>query len=99
MALFRCLQGHDLSSQVLPPVVSGRLKTHSPSHIFHQFQPPSKLQTSPINLREWISRLWAFCGNPIRVKLWSQLSAWMKRLYRKDLVAAGTGGGCCGCYC
>ena len=38
------------------------------SQFFHQGQPPSKLQTSPINLREWISRLWAFYGKPIRVK-------------------------------
>ncbi|WP_426783917.1 hypothetical protein, partial [Pseudomonas atacamensis] len=43
------------------------------SHFFHRLQPPSKLQTSPINLREWISRLWALCGKPIRVKPWFRL--------------------------
>ena len=44
------------------------------SHFFHRLQAPSKLQTSPINLREWISRLWALCGKPIRVKPWFRLN-------------------------
>ncbi|MGG7649871.1 hypothetical protein ACQ4OB_17830, partial [Pseudomonas sp. ES4] len=71
------------------------------SQFFHQGQPPSKLQTSPLNLREWISRLWAFCGKPIRVKMWFRLDVWTKRLYLKnpEAVAPGTAGVRFGCCC
>ncbi|CAI8874620.1 hypothetical protein EMIT0P171_20204 [Pseudomonas sp. IT-P171] len=75
--------------------------TFGSPQFFHHRQPPSKLQTSPINLREWISRLWVLCGKPIRVKLWFRLNVWMKRLYLKNLavVARNTAGAPSGCCC
>jgi hypothetical protein len=74
-------------------------KNRQRSQFFHQRQPPSKLQSSQINLREWISRLWVFYGKPVRVKLWFRLNEWMKRLYLKNLAVPGTAGGHFGCCC
>ncbi|WP_409316149.1 hypothetical protein [Pseudomonas sp. KCJK9016] len=69
------------------------------SQFFHPAQPPTKLQSSPINLREWINRLWALCGKPIRVKKWFRLNVWIKRLPLKNPVATGMGGRLSGCWC
>jgi hypothetical protein len=70
-----------------------------PRHFLRQRQPPSKLQTSPINLRVWINRLWALYGKPIRVKPWFRLNVWIKRLFLKNPVAIGMGGRLSGCCC
>jgi hypothetical protein len=97
--LFRTLQHRSPALRgILAVALSLRLIA---SQFFHQRQPPSKLQTSPLNLRKWISRLWAFYGKPIREKMWFRLNVWMKRLYLKnpEAVAQSTAGGRSGCCC
>lgn len=60
-------------------------------------QSATTLETSPINLREWINRLWVFYGKPIRPRLRCQPTVRMNRLCHKKTAHAASAGACSGC--